>query len=200
MPVGPGLYTSPLTVILACRTKCKHPECPPYPIWKYSYWPEKSLPGPGKPPSSSHQVTLQLLLWKTQHSLSPLPHYYFLMTIFLSSLTCFSLLLPLCEVWKMDMSVPVPTTPLLFEACHPGGRGSNSCDHGQGGVHCQCEAEGAGGRVGEVGGPEGEEQRRCLGDGCGRRLEYWNNWLGHSWDEATSPVQLLADFAKLLQN
>ena len=50
------------------------------------------------------------------------------------------------------MSVPVPTTPLLFEACHPGGRGSNSCDHGQGGVHCQREAEGAGGRVGEVGG------------------------------------------------
>ena len=72
----------------------------------------------------------------------------------------------------MDISVPVPTTLLLFEACYSVGRGSNSCDHGQVGEHCQHDAEGAGGRMGEVGRSEGEEQRRCLGDGCGRRLEY----------------------------
>jgi hypothetical protein len=86
------------------------------------------------------------------------------------------------------MSVPVPTTPLLFEACHPGGRGSNSCDHGQGGVHCQREAEGAGGRVGEVGGPEGEEQRRCLGDGCGRRLEQVGSELCQAQNQVGLPA------------
>jgi hypothetical protein len=60
------------------------------------------------------------------------------------------------------LSVHVPATPLC-EACYSGGRGFNSCDQGQLGVHRQHEAGGAGGGEGEEE-TEGEEERRYYGE------------------------------------
>ena len=69
------------------------------------------------------------------------------------------------KVWKMDsQSCQFESQPLLLcEACYPGGRGFNSCDQGQLGVHRQHEAGGAGGGEGEEE-TEGEEERRYYGE------------------------------------
>ena len=68
-----------------------------------------------------------------------------------------------CGRWTVKSCQFMSQPLLLCEACYPGGRGFNSCDQGQLGVHRQHEAGGAGGGEGEEE-TEGEEERRYYGE------------------------------------